>query len=433
MDKSNSVFKIAVLAIFGLLGIAGLIFLASYRDSSETEVRQQVTLWGTYREESFNSFLRSAGDELEDPALINYVGLRPETFEEELVDALASGRGPDMIIADPPVIFDHRDKLILIPYENLNKSFLSKTFVETSEIFELQEGTIALPFALDPLVLYWNQDIFSREGISRPPETWNQVLDLASRLTDTDQNLNILQSTIALGEYNNIPFAKDIISGLLLQAGNPIVEIRGGEPRSTLSGAGGQGESAASAIRFYTDFANPSKITYSWNRSLPSARDMFLSGDLALYIAPASERFVLGERNPNLNFDIAELPQIEGADKEITLSSLQGVAITRQTDAFSSAYQAALDLTSPLYQRLWTDGTGLPPVRRDLLSRTPSGDFGEVLYKSALISKTWIDPDEGRTEDIFRDLVGSVTSGRLSIEDALDRAHDELEAILNTL
>ncbi len=60
---------------------------------------------------------------------------------------------------------------------------------------------------------------------------------------------------------------------------------------------------------FYTRFARPDNTLYSWNRSFSSDRDRFVSGDLALYFGYGSEGKELERLNPNLNFDIAEVPQ----------------------------------------------------------------------------------------------------------------------------
>ena len=76
-----------------------------------------------------------------------------------------------------------------------------------------------------------------------------------------------------------------------------------------------------SALNFYTSFANPTSTFYTWNSSLPSSFDMFISGRSAFYIGRASELFALQAQNPNLNFDVMELFQPEGAVRPTTYGS----------------------------------------------------------------------------------------------------------------
>jgi len=46
---------------------------------------------------------------------------------------------------------------------------------------------------------------------------------LTPRVTVLDAGSNIKTSTVALGEWSNILYAKDIVAMLMLQAGDPIV------------------------------------------------------------------------------------------------------------------------------------------------------------------------------------------------------------------
>ena len=77
---------------------------------------------------------------------------------------------------------------------------------------------------------------------------------------------------------------------LSLQAGDDIV-VRGEDDIfvPVLGDFKDGGISAAeSAIRFYTEFANPSRQTYSWNRSLPEAQRAFIGNQVAMYFGFAS-------------------------------------------------------------------------------------------------------------------------------------------------
>ena len=39
----------------------------------------------------------------------------------------------------------------------------------------------------DPLVMYWNQDIFTSSGIAQPPKTWTEFLSIIPELSVTDE------------------------------------------------------------------------------------------------------------------------------------------------------------------------------------------------------------------------------------------------------
>ena len=59
-----------------------------------------------------------------------------------------------------------------------------------------------------------------------------------------------------------------------------------------------------SVLRFYTQFADPAKETYSWNKTFQNDKNAFISGKLAFYFGYASEYKDIQQKNPNLRFDI---------------------------------------------------------------------------------------------------------------------------------
>ena len=54
----------------------------------------------------------------------------------------------------------------------------------------------------------------------------------------------------------------------------------------------------------------------------------------------------------------------------------------------------------------------------------------DLFYKSALISKAFLDPDTERTDIIFKDLIERIVSGRERISQASRRAVVELNALI---
>ena len=104
-------FQIILTGIFVFFILAGVIVFASYRGSSSSQGLPAITLWGTFDQEVINRFLRS-NLVLNEGLRITYVKKSPETFESEFVDALASGKSPDLVIFPHDLILKHQNKLI---------------------------------------------------------------------------------------------------------------------------------------------------------------------------------------------------------------------------------------------------------------------------------------------------------------------------------
>lgn len=417
-------FQTIVLGIFGFFIIAGLLVIASVKARSGAE-RVEISIWGSAPSAEIDD-LREKFFSKNDSLGISYRSVPAEALDQELLEAIAGGRGPDLLLLPAELLFRYKDKLSLIPYANYSERQFRDTFIQEGDLFLLPQGIAALPFSLDPLLMYWNRDFLDEAGIATPPRYWDEFLLLANNLTLTDELGNISRSAVALGEYRNIASAKEILSALFLQSGNPIVAADSSAAfRASLGGLG-----AAAVLDFYTEFANPVKPVYSWNRSLPLSTNAFLSSKLAVYFGFGSEHAALRKGNPNLNFDVALLPRPRDANIGLTYGRLTGVAILRTTRHLSSALQVAYTLASPRVAARFAERSGLPPVQRALLANKPTDAFGAVSYDSAARARGFLDPNPRVTAEAFKQMVESVTSGKGRSGEALSRANAQLQAAL---
>lgn len=411
--------------IFFIIG--GVVAIAVYRSGTSKETAQ-ATIWGTMSKDLFNDFMQKSGLNQSKTISVTYVEKKSENFDNEFVNALASGRGPDLFFLTQDSILKHSDKVFLIPFESYEERTFKENFVEEAELYQTSAGFLGLPFIIDPMVMYWNRDIFSSAGLSVPPKRWSEFYNLASLLTKKDNNLNISKSVASLGEYSNVTHANELISTLIMQAGNPIVVRNAdGMPKAVFNESYGKPvPPSEQAVNFYTEFSNPLKPFYSWNRSLPESKNFFLSGDLAVYFGFASELSDLRLKNPNLNFDVALMPQIDDSQRKITFGKMVALAIPRNSQNISGAFQVAAVLTSGPILKALSETTKLPPVRRDLLSEKQSQSYSSVFYESAVQARAWISPDRSQISPIFKDMIESITSGRLGLNESVTRASFQL-------
>ncbi len=415
--KKISVFQIVVLAVFSIAIVAGVIALSLTKSSGSGANNVPITIWGTLTAASFNDAIADLASN-SSGLKITYVEKQSATFDRELIEALASGTGPDAILLPQDLIVRYQDKILPMPYSSLPLPTFRSTFIQEGELFLNTSGVIALPFYLDPMVMYWNRDMLSNAGISLPPKTWDEFIMLAPKLTVVDKSLNILKSAVSLGEFRNVENAKEIISALFLQSGNP---ISGALTPATLGSIG--------AINFYTDFANPVKPDYSWNRALPNSQDMFAAGDTAFYFGFASEASKIRNKNPNLDFDVTYFPQPKGASVAVTFGKMQGLAVLKSSPNASAAFADIIAITGTGPITRLAAKTGLPPVRRALLSANPSDPYQSIFYNSAISARAWLDPNPTLSVTIFQNMIESVTSGQLEAGKAIDVAGQSLNGL----
>jgi ABC-type glycerol-3-phosphate transport system substrate-binding protein len=429
-----SIFRVVVLGIFVVfIVLAVLVFsgIIGGGNGDRAGVGGEVVMWGTLDAQELDTLLSEVRIEYSEEFRLTYVQKRASTFDRDLVEALASGTGPDLILLPENLIVRHDDKILPVPYESISERRFKDTYIEEGELYLRDEGILALPFVVDPMVLYWNRDIFSSEGLAQPPSYWDELFTLAPTLTKKDQNLTITRSAIALGEYQNILHAKDILGLFMIQAGDPLVAFGDRGLESVLGDKHGFVEApAVSALRFYTEFSNSSKEFYSWNRALPLDRDYFAAGNLALYVGYGSESSLIEAQNPNLNFDVVRVPQVRDAGRFATQGSLTGIAVLKSSRNPQTAFYASFILTQPNTVTLFTNESALVPARRDLLSQRGVGATEEVFYNSALIARSWLDPNPEETEGVFQEMIENVVSGRSRLSEAISRGSANLDLLL---
>jgi ABC-type glycerol-3-phosphate transport system substrate-binding protein len=442
MAEKRSAFQMVIFGVFAFSIVVGVFVFAGLSGGGENRDIGTVKMWGTFDQNLMDVYIRRLNEQNSQAGNVDYEEIPASLFQSRLVEALANGTGPDLFILDQSNLLRHWEKIQPFSYENtMNRRQFKDTFIDEAEMFLSDAGIRGMPFSVDPLVLYWNRDIFAEAGFANPPAFWDELFLLSERITQRDKANNIKRAAIAFGEYDNVNNAKDIISALIMQAGGEVVGKYNDDAGTLYAGLSPEGLSrevqpAQTALRFYTEFANPVKSVYSWNRSLPNSLDAFAQGTLAMYVGYASEVRTIQAKNAFLNFDVAALPQIRAGEQKrvITFGKLYTLAVPRAANNPYGGTQIALLMSDAGPSELFSQLKGIPSPRRQLLDSkaNPTDDPLEVIFReSALLSRAWLDPQADETDKIFRRMVGDVTSGALRLSDTIQRANQELRVLIN--
>lgn len=433
MNKRISTFQMILLCVFGAIGVAGILIFALATAGGSGSTVGPVTIWGTFDATAVKTVLRAAAVQDSRLSQVTYVQQNPATYEQTLANALASGSGPDIFIMPGDETLYDEDKVGVIPYSSLPQSQFESTFVSADDVYLTPSGVLALPILVDPLVLYWNPSAFANVGIPQAPNYWDEVPTMVQALTKRDDAGNLQAEGIALGTYENISGAKDILSMLIEQAGGQIdAQNAVGVYQPTLAQGGGASQSALGALEFYTEFANPSQSDYSWNDAQPSALQAFAAGNLAMYVGYASEESQIVAANPNLDFMATSTPQVRDSSAAVDGGEVYALAISRQSKNLESALTVAYLLSSEPVDQALSQALGLPPARRDAIAdSTSTTGYTQLFGRMALITDTWTDPDPSQTDPIFQAMIDDTDSGAMTADDAIGRANQQIGDLLS--
>jgi ABC-type glycerol-3-phosphate transport system substrate-binding protein len=114
----------------------------------------------------------------------------------------------------------------------------------------------------------------------------------------------------------------------------------------------------------------------------------------------------------------------------MTFGRLTALGVVKNSQNRATAAQVAALLTGGEFSKKLADALLLPPARNDLLNLGHQDPFMSVFYQSAIISRGWLDPAPDDSLAIFRRLSEDTLAGKLSVDDAIKRADEELAASL---
>ncbi len=348
---------------------------------------------------------------------INYRKLRYEEYEQELLNAFAEDRGPDIFSIHNTWVRAYQSKIEPLPdsttmvFPILKGTIKKEVFPEVRTMSSLSlrdlrqnyidvvysdvvidDKIYGLPLSVDTLAMYYNQDLFDQAGIVDVPKYWNRDFQQAVRkLSKQDLRGNILQSGVALGGGTNIDRYSDILSVLMMQNGANMLSDAGQVLFHTVP-AGSQDKEynpGLMALRFYTDFASPIKEVYSWNSSLNNALSMFTSGNLAIMFGYAYHLPAIKTMAPKLNFLVAPLPQIEGSGTPINFANYWVEVVSRKSQYKNEAWDFIQFLTSAEQAKSYLDKTKKPTALRSLIAGQQQDLEIDVFVNQLLTSRSW--------------------------------------------
>ncbi len=427
MKTGMSTFQIVLLSVFGISAIAGMMIFALAVGGNSSSSIGNVVIWGTLDGTAFTEALRIAQDNDQTLLGVTYVYKDPDNFMRDLTDALASGRGPDMVLLRQDYAISQETRFKKLPFSSLSEQEFKNTFADAASPFLLPNGTLGIPFLIDPLVLYWNRDILSSNGFAGAPLYWDEVQAMAQKISERTDSGTVTRSAVPFGQYRNVNNAKLIITLLVMQAGGAIVErdVEGTLKPSLAPSERATAQSSLQALRFFTEFADPSKPGYSWNASMPQARKAFTSQDLALYYGLGSERQLIEEENPNLSFGVASTTQRRSSRMYINTGLTYAFAFPITGKNPTGALQVAYKLNSLENSMLFSKQFGIPSALRRALDARYNSDL-DFLNKQAILVRSWTDPDPDRTSEIFRAMIEDTVNGSLLLGEAVQRADQQL-------
>lgn len=473
MKKKTKIFTL----VFALVGT---LFLAGCGTSSDP-YKVNLEMWGLYDDSEVFTEIISQYKKI-NPHIgeIKYRKFTAETYRADLMEALASGQGPDIFLVHNDWVPSFKNKLEPAPKDVTNVQELNSNFPDVVANDFVDNGSIyGYPLSVDSLALYYNKDMLNAAGISRAPQTWDEVSEASRRMASISGEGNIQRAGVALGTAKNINRAADVLTMLMLQNGVEMTDKNKTGvtfDRGVIDQNGNSVLAGANALNYYTSFArltldgNKPNPAYTWNPRMANSVEAFAEGRVGMMINYSWQMENIKNANPKLNYGVTMLPQINPA-KPASYANYWGLAVSKnkiaQAQNVGGQQQAAVPNAVRTYEAWeflryltvnnkgtvhltnavskntadfsigtfdpaleYLKKTKKPAARRDLIEAQKSDPNLAPFALGNLIAQSWYQMDPDQNEGILLEAIDSVNRGSSSVSEALNLAATRIKGIM---
>jgi len=398
---------------------------------------------------------------------VSVTKMRFEEYEDELVQAFAEDRGPDMFSIHDTWVTKYQPLITPLPktlsmvYQETQGTIKKETVAvirsePTITVRELQTNYVdvvaedvvlpyqagpkeptenriwGIPYSVDTMTLFYNKDLLNAAGIAEPPVTWRDFQTAVSEMTLVDLDGGIVQAGAAIGTTDNVERAFDIVSLLMMQSGTQMSHPTSGRIMfaEVPDGATSKIPPGLTAVQFYTDFANPIKEVYTWNDDQPDSFEAFVNGTSAFFFGYSYHIPLVRSRNPKLNFDIGAMPQISGG-KTVNYANYWIEVVSKTTDHEDEAWDFIQYVADAEQVTTYLEKANKPTALRELINTQLEDLDLSVFASQILTAENWYNgEDPAAAEDALLDMVENILAGVEDPEDELEIAQSKVNQTL---
>lgn len=424
MKQIKKAFKISsVLVITSMLLMSLGCNTANNKANSVT-----LTIWKPFVDSEQMQSVISAYQQLHPNVTIQYTKKNIDTYEGDLLDAIASGNGPDIFSINNTWLPRYLNKTTPAPDKVFTLKDYKDTFVDVVSNDLVNDGKIyGTAMWVDSLGLYYNKDLLGTAGIATPPKTWDELAADVRKITQQDTNGYFTRSGVAMGTDKNVNRAPDIIYLLMLQAGAVPWSADKSTPQfaNQVQRHGQSAAPGAEATDFYTSFAKASSANYTWNENSDYSTDAFANGRAAMLYGYSYTRAQIDAKAPNLNYDVAPVPQYNLSDPSVNFASYFAEVVSKQSKNADWAWDFLKFATSHEVLDKYYATDKEPSSRRDLISlQTQDLDIG-VFAHANLTAKSFYKPDDAKFDALISDMINNVVLKGMKPDQAVSQAQNQ--------
>lgn len=406
-----------------LVLLVGYLIVSNLRSSSAPPA-VKLKVWGTETRENFEK-LTKAYTQSRPNVTVEYTPVEDD-FEEEMVNALAAGKGPDVVMLGNRSIPRHKEKLAPAPAAQMSIARLRELFPTVVEQNVTDGGQIyGLPLYLDTLGLIYNKNHFEQASLTGPPQTWDEFQSFIPLLRSVDETNQVVRAAAAIGgSRRTVSYAPDILYLLMLQNGAAMTDARNAEASFASGQAGPQ------AFNFYLQFGNNASPFYTWSDAQSNSLDAMARGSAAMVFGYYSDLLSIKKKSPFLEVASAPVPQVASRDAR-NIASYQVLAVTKRAARPDWAWDfVAVTTANAGIIEEYLEAAGRPAALKSLIGKKINDEEQGSFARAALTARDWYRADDQRIDTYFNDAILKVLAGQVDSARALSEVQDKVGQLM---
>ena len=446
MIRKSKYFILLILAVF----IINTGFGCRWSITPKEKIRP-ITLeyWGVWDTQSQLAPLIKSYQDSHPTIKINYRNFRYDEYEKKLIEAWADDRGPD--IFSIPVAwlknYKHRGRIVPMPskvsvpiqeisgrdafivmkdFPGLSTYDIKDKFVPVVYDDIVLDGNVyGLPYYIDTLVTFYNNNLLINENIAEPITTWHDLIEQAPKLTKATLANDLYQSAVAMGTADNISRYFDIISAILIQYDVP-VKGTNFDPLDSKESTAKMRE----VLGFYTDFAKPGRASFSWTSDLSNAFEMFANGKLAYFFGYSYHADELKNRGTQFDLRTTNFPQTKGAQGTKYFTNYWVNVVAKKSTKQDAAWNFIQTTASQQSVEEYLKANTKPTALRSLVNSQRQDNDLRIFVDQVLTADNWYDGyDIDLAEQYTAEIIEALVDGTM----VLDTDDRTLKLLLNKI
>ena len=348
-----------------------------------------------------------------------------DDFRLKIAAAIPAGQGPDVVQLFYGWLHDYLKAKLLqpLPPELFDPAEIEREFYPLVKQMKVDGQYYAVPTAVRSLALFWNRKLMREAGLdpAKPPQTLDELVEAAKKLTKRDAAGNLLQAGIALdmgGQDHH--WLREVL-----------IRQMGGQPYAADGrSVAYNGPAGARAVAWYTDLVARHRV--SQFGFLTDGVTAFRSGKAGFTI-DGSFRLAAFDGQAGLDYAGGELPTHEGRRSNFASYWVNGITPKATGAKKEAAVKFLRFLTTPAAMELWLEKVGELPARKTVAERDAVRShpkYGAFIRGLAYAEATFF-VNETAQRKLFIDLVERVALKAQPVGESVAQAAAEEQKLLD--